>query len=435
MGYRGRASVIGMLLVWSASPLVSQQTVDTTRVKRDSIAADSARLARELERRMAGNSPATQQPRVGGQAGSTNPRLLPDFSAVGDLVGDLSPRGSTLSDRNKRADVREVELAVQAAVDPFFRGDVFLGISDEEKISIEQAFLTTTALPWQLEARIGRYLMPVGKINLTHRHDLHTVEYPWMEQRFLSDDGLKGTGIWALRVFSPFGFYQELNVAAVDRFGEAPEDLVTASPVNQRLSGIGYAARLRNYIDINQSTNIEFSGSFMTGEREQPISGSLTASDGRELNAVQARQSLFGGDLTFRWRPLQQGLYKSFILQAEVMRQVNEKSPVLPANGIAYLGPTRNLTGAYVFGRYQLRQRSFLGARYDYVQTADPGTFTNLRALSGDVEFFPSEFSKLVVSFEHLFGGGLESGFVADNLNRILVQASFALGPHKPHPF
>ncbi|HVT39279.1 MAG TPA: hypothetical protein VHE78_09560, partial [Gemmatimonadaceae bacterium] len=198
-----------------------------------------------------------QQP-VGGTAGPTNPRMLPDFSAVGDLVGDLSPKGTTLSD-GKRFSVREVELAVQAVVDPFFRGDVFLGFSDVEKVSIEQAFLTTTALPHGLQAQIGRFLMPVGKQNTTHRHDLHTVEFPYIVQRFMSDDGLKGTGVSLSKIFSPFGFYEEIIVTAVDRFRDADAGLKSAEDVNKNLDGLGFSARFRNYVDLGEDANFELS--------------------------------------------------------------------------------------------------------------------------------------------------------------------------------
>lgn len=438
------ATVAGVAFALAFEPArLSAQQDTLSQAKRDSIAAaDSIRLVRELERIQAEpkagapTAPAGPAP----SSGSTNPRLLPDVSAVGDLVGDLSPRGSTLSDPNKRVDVREVELAFQAAVDPYFRGDIFLGISDAEKISIEQAFLTTTALPKQLELRIGRYLMPVGKINLTHRHDLHTIEYPWVVQRFLSNDGLKGTGLWLLRVFSPFGFYQELNLTVVDRFGEPLEGAQIAAPVNKRVSGLGYSARLRNYVDISESSNFELSGTVMTGVREQPITPLTPSGDTPAINAVGARQTIAGADLTYRWRPLQQGLYKSFLLQAEYMRQFNEKNPTLPANplgnGVTYLGPARDVNGAYVFARYQLSQRSYFGTRYDYVQSYNTATLgPNLHAASGYLEFFPSEFSKLVAGYERIFQGGFQSGFAYDKVDRILLQASFALGPHKPHPF
>ena len=434
-----RALGIGAML-WGAfvilvfAPATASAQRDTTR--RDTTTrrtrADSARIAdsiavvRELERLRAeprAQQPGQQQP----TQGPTNPRLLPDISAVGDLVGDLSPKGST-QEGGERFSVREVEVAVQAAVDPFFRGDVFFGISDLEKISIEQAYLTATALPWGLEVRLGRYLMPVGKQNTTHRHDLHTIDYPYVIERFFSGEGLKGTGIYASKIFAPFGFYQELILTAVDRFGEPTEGLVTIEPVNKKLSGLGYSARLRNYWDLSQASNIELSFSGITGKREQPVLGA------EPTLGTPARQSVVGTDFTYRWRPLQQGLYKSFILQAELLSQINEKDPTLELpsgvspDGLTYGGPTRNFTGGYVFARYQLTRRGYLGARFDSFQDeAAEGSATT--AVSGYLEFFPSEFSKLMAGYERY------SPAEGSATNRILLQATFALGPHKPHPF
>ena len=227
-GIRAMLWAAVVLLAASAGVANAQQRDSTRRTPRDSVRADSARVAdsiavvRELERLQ--NEPKTPSPaQQPGQGGPTNARLLPDISAVGDLVADLSPKGST-QEGGERFAIREVEVAIQAAVDPYFRGDIFLGISDLEKISIEQAYLTATSLPWGLEVRLGRYLMPVGKQNTTHRHDLHTVDYPYVIQRFFGEEGLKGTGVYASRIFAPFGFYQEVIVTAVDRFGEAPRD-------------------------------------------------------------------------------------------------------------------------------------------------------------------------------------------------------------------
>ena len=239
-----RMVLAGLLLAATAA---HAQQPDSTRnrLRADSIAKavrDSIALMKDLGGALAPTGAAASNAPAGPQSGPTNPRLLPDFSAVGDLVGDFSPKGSTQKDQT-RFGVREVELAVQSVVDPYFRGDVFLGISDAEKISIEQAFLTTTSLPNELELKIGRFLMPFGKENTTHRHDLHTIEYPYVIQTFLSDDGLKGTGLWGSRVFSPFGFYQELQVTAVDRLSDPVEGLVSNEAVNKSLGGLGFLGR------------------------------------------------------------------------------------------------------------------------------------------------------------------------------------------------
>jgi hypothetical protein len=415
------------------------------KARRDSIA-----LLRELEKAMAqpSTTAAPAQAPVQG-VGPTNPRLLPDISVVGDFVGDLTPRATTQED-GTRLGVREVELAAQAAVDPYFRGDVFLGLNDLEKVSIEQAYLTTTSIR-DLEIRLGRYLMPVGKLNTTHRHDLHTVEFPWVIQRFMGPEGMKGTGVYVSRVFAPFGFYQEVQLTAVDRFGETPEDLHTFEPVNKSLSGLAFSGRFRNYIDLTQNANLELSASAVTGRVERPLAGMLVVCPtcGRsepiaitgDVNAVGARQTLGGLDFTYRWRPLQQGLYKSFMLQAEFMRQLNQRNPSLPECTLPNPSPgegcvfvpsaARDFSGAYAFARYQISQRTFLGARYDWLQDPlDPeGLGRTLTAGSGYLEWFPSEFSKLVAAYERYMPPGAEA------MNRILLQASFALGPHKPHPF
>ena len=426
-----------------AAPVAGAQddSAARARAREDSIAKavrDSIALMKAIGGALADSTTgvAGQDRPAQSSGGPSNPRFLPDISAVADLVADLSPDGSTQED-GSRFGVREVELALQAVVDPYFRGDIFLGVSDAEGVSIEQAYLTTTNLPNQLQARLGRFLMPVGKQNGTHRHDLHTIEYPHVVQRFLGPEGLKGTGAQVSRVLSPFGFYQELIVAAVDRVAERDEGLTAAEPANRSLGGLGFSARLRNYVDLNEAANVELSLSAMTGKREQPLTESYALLFDDGTNAALARQSVLGVDLTYRWRPLQEGIYRSFILQGELMRQLNDRSPSVPlpvgcaSCGVlaaSYAGPLRDFTGAYVYARYQTTRRTFLGARGDWLQDVQDDGRT-LRGGSVYVEWFPSEFSKLVAGYEALSPDG---GTVT---NRLLLQAAFSLGPHRPHPF
>ena len=297
--------------------------------------------------------------------------------------------------------------------------------------------------------RIGRFLMPVGKQNTTHRHDLHTVEYPWVIRSFLGDEGLTGTGIWVSRIFAPFGFYQEIQASIVDRFGEDAEGVHTIDPVNKELSAIGYSARLRNYWDLSEASNIELSASAVTGKRAQPLLCGVatlpcTGADEGALG-VAARQSVIGADFTYRWRPLQQGLYKSFILQAEWLRQINEDDPRIPPaladSSAIYAGPRGSRSGFYAFARYQLTRRLYLGARVDHLGalSSTNGDDGSLAAQSAYLEFFPSEFSKLTAMFERVRQNGAQLAFPdlgpSRSANRLLLQATFALGPHRPHPF
>src|SRR5687768_1652046 len=73
------------------------------RTRADSAKADSLRLADSLRIRRAGER-IRGEPRIPADQPSTpqqgapqprNPRLLPDISVVGDLIGDFTPKGST----------------------------------------------------------------------------------------------------------------------------------------------------------------------------------------------------------------------------------------------------------------------------------------------------------------------------------------------------
>ncbi len=404
----------------------------------DSIArADSLALVREFEALQRGSQDTTTPaPMTPGQ-GPINPRMMPDISVIGDVIADFSPEGSTI-EGGRRFEIREVELALSSAVDPYFRADFILGMSDLEGIAVEEAYVTALALPAQLLAKVGRFHMPIGKQNTTHRPELQTVEYPHVIQRFLGPEGGKGTGLWVSRIFAPFGFYQELQLTAVDHLGEAEEDeeVEALEASNRNLSGLGYSARLRNYWDLSESSNFELSASGATSRRAQPVlCGGVPACPGIDAApGVNVRQSLVGADLTFRWRPLQRGLYKSFIAQVEYMRQLNESDPTLPPEfgaGAEYIGPRRNLDGGYAFARYQLTRRTHIGGRFDWVEEEDDaGQTANVKAFSGYLQFFPSEFSKLVAAYERFMPPG-----GAERTNRLLLQMTFAIGPHRPHPF
>jgi hypothetical protein len=351
--------------------------------------------------------------------------MMPDISVIGDFVGDFSKTSTQESGR--RMNVREVEIALGANVDPYFRADFILGFHEEE-IAIEEAYATALALPGGLQAKIGRFHMPFGKQNMTHRAELHTIEYPWAIQRFLGEEALKGTGLSVSRIGSPFGWYQELVVTAAELVAghhhdeEEPEIEEPAAPIT-------WSARLRNYWDLSEAANVELSASVLTGARTPSLDFSVDPPV-VDPDLGQAHQALLGGDFTFRWRPLQQGLYRSLIAQVEYFHQQSRHN--LPAFPGPMSGPRVDNRGAYGFARWQLSRRWYIGGRYDWLEDPEPvgaNRDADLTAASGYLQWFPSEFSKVNFGFERVMPTGVEA------TNRFLVQATFAIGPHRPHPF
>src|SRR5688572_13194482 len=155
---QARDIAIAALLTFGTAAAARGQ--DPTPADTAAESADSleARLLGELGE-TDGTAPAAPAPRGGGS-------LNPDLSVLADLVVDLSPDEATL-EGGDRIQLREIEIGLQGSVDPYFRYDAFLGLHGEG-IEVEEAYATTLALPRGLQAKLGRFLLPMGKVNLTH---------------------------------------------------------------------------------------------------------------------------------------------------------------------------------------------------------------------------------------------------------------------------
>lgn len=377
---------------------------------RDAAAPDSLSLE-ELEAKLMGELGEVDTTAARGAdapaAAATQATLLPDISVLADLLTDLSPDGSTLEEGD-RFRLREIELAFQGSVDPYFRYDAFLGVHPEE-FEIEEAYATTLALPAHLQVKAGRFLLPFGKVNLTHRPELHTIDYPLYIQSYFGEEGLASTGIWASWIGAPFGFFQELSLAATNGLEEHAHEEGEEEPEEETGEGKDlfddladrlWVAHLKNSIDLTSTSNLEVGASWTSSAADDP---------------ERVRTTLWGVDAIWRWKPLAMAKYRSAILQAEAAWR-NEP------------GPVEERFGAFVFGQYQLTRRVYVGGRYDVVEPpeAEAGT---VRAGQAILRYFPTEFSQLRLAYER------QAPEDKDAIDRILFQLTFALGPHRPHAF
>lgn len=385
----------------------------------DSLEEIEARLLGELggaDSTPGAAAPGTQQ------AGNLNP----DISLIADFVADLSPDESTI-EGGDRFQLREVEIGVQGAVDPYFRYDAFVAIHGGE-VEIEEAYATTLSLPANLQAKVGKFLLPFGKENLTHVPELNTIDHPLVIQEFFGEEGFSSTGVWGSIVGAPLGFVQELSLVAangaeVHEHGEEEGDHVdearAAAGRTPRLAqddehddhedeeqGTGlfddlsdrlWVANLKNSIDLSEAANLEVG-----------LSWGTTATDGPRTN-------LYGANAIWRWKPPATAKYRSAVLQAEAFWRRD-------------LSQEEARFGAFAFGQWQLTRRTYVGARWDYVEAieADEGEITAGQIL---LRYFPTEFSQLRLAYER------QAPEHGESVDRILFQTTFALGPHRPHPY
>ncbi len=374
---------------------------------------DTTESAEEIERRLMeelgqADTTAPAETPVTGQAASLNPNI----STIGDFLVDLSPDRSTL-EGGDRFQMREVELGVQGAVDPYFRYDVFVGLHPDE-IEVEEAYATTLALPAHLQARLGKFHLPFGKVNLVHRPELNTIDYPLYLQEYFGEEGLSSTGAWLSVIGAPLGFYQELTAVVTNGVGfagheeeaaaaEAPDPGLsqdeggTGKSLGDDLADRLFVGHLKNSLDLTEAANLEIGASAATTRDDE------------------GRTTLYGLDAIYRWKPPRMSKYKSAILQAEVAWRDG------PAGG------TR--AGAFAFAQWQTSRRTYVGARWDWVEPPEEEGIPEIHAGQAILRYFPTEFSQLRVVYERQAPKG------GDALDRLLFQATFALGPHRPHAF
>src|SRR5438874_11439472 len=136
------------------------------------------------------------------------------YSSARDLnnieVGDHDPQQRGFNARN-------TELAFDGAVDPYFEGFaniVFkLDNDNETEVEVEEAFMQTTSLPFNLQLKAGQFFAAFGRLNPTHPHTWDFADTPLVNGLFLGPDGLRGVGAqgsWTL----PLPWYSQLIFAS-----------------------------------------------------------------------------------------------------------------------------------------------------------------------------------------------------------------------------
>ena len=71
------------------------------------------------------------------------------------------PETSILDFRNSKPSYRSV-------IDPYARADIYIGIGQHDgefEFELEEAYLTSLSLPYQLQIKAGKFRSNVGKIN------------------------------------------------------------------------------------------------------------------------------------------------------------------------------------------------------------------------------------------------------------------------------
>ena len=324
--------------------------------------------------------------------------------------------------------LQNLELTLGATVDPYARADAhIIYLIDEEGesiLEIEEAYLTTLALPHRLQMIGGQFFTRFGRTNPIHPHAWNFADQPVINNRLLGPDGLRNPGV-QLSWLSPLPFYLELIGSIQNAGGETAVSFLSNEEVFPKIfPDLKFEERdVRRFEDLLYMTRIKNSWTPTdTVEVVQGVSGLFGPNAGGEDTYTK----VFGFDFYGKWRPLNAvGGFPFAAVQTEVMWRRYETSE----------DPNDNLLdrGVYLQGLWGFTRRWVAGARVDYVNggdDADPLRDRRWR-LSPNLTFYPSEFSKWRLQYnvdraEHLDDKPLHAVF---------LQFEFLIGSHGAHQF
>lgn len=319
----------------------------------------------------------------------------PDISVIGNFISKMGDVNEF--DDRPVASLQESEISFQAFVDPYAQAKFFVAVGPEGA-EVEEGFINFIALPHDLTAKVGKLKASFGKVNSMHAHVRPWIDAPLVLTNFFGEEGLSDSGVSVSRLFP-----NRYNVF-LEATGEVYSGNAEGVFESQNENDLFYLGHLKAYRDLSEQSNLEVGASFARG--------TLPADE----NGFSAGDSEFGGlDVTYRYKPLQRGLYRSFISRTELI-----------ANRRA--GSDDHAFGFYTAADYQFAQRWFAGIRLDRADHPDDPTLSD-RGASLTLTFWPSEFSQLRAQGRRIrYGNG-------PSVNELLMQVQFSIGAHGAHSF
>lgn len=353
--------------------------------------------------------------------------LNPEISLNADVMGHLNPDDTDAQNFFPR----EFELSFLSALDPFsraalfisrhgagpevvpFGGDVHEGEGEEEAdahgaegFGVEEGYVEWVSLPGGFGLKLGRFQQQLYQLNRWHSHALAFQSRSLPHIAFIGEDALAQTGV-SLRWLAPFGgggagsyeiTFEATRSENETLWGEAD------SP--------SYLTHVNGFWQLGSSVDVELGGGW--------LSGNFVDADG------SFGRDLFSVDLAFNWIPPARSRQRGLTVRAGWLQLVgleeHEEEPGVPPE------PEEEhdrASGFWSMAEVRLSQSWLVGARLDRARSPFEPDVTQW-LVSPTLTWWQSEFVRLRAEYDFL--SGIEGG---DGTGMFILQATFAMGPHK----
>ncbi|MSU70547.1 MAG: hypothetical protein EXS39_07200 [Opitutaceae bacterium] len=336
--------------------------------------------------------------------------------------------------------LRNAEIAVDGAVDPYFKGFASLVLkldkNNETAIELEESFLQSSSLPANLQLKAGQFFASFGRQNPQHPHTWAFVDQPLILSRAFGPEGLRSIGA-QLSWLAPTPFYTEFFLSVLD--GQGGTAFSFRNPGEPDATGVHrFAGRatfdrtLRGAPDLLFVPRIAFS---LEPTDTTTLLAGLSGAFGPNNTDPHSRTEVYGADFFWKWKPptAAQGFpFVTWQTEALVRRFGAAADPLAP---VPLRAETLRDSGVYSQLVYGFLPRWNAGVRADYVtgnaaafDASDPFRGERYR-FSPELTFLPSEFSKIRLQYNH------DHGDLFGTAHSIWMQLEFGLGAHTAHKY
>jgi hypothetical protein len=342
--------------------------------------------------------------------------------------------------------LQALELSLGGAVDPYFTAEAHIVFSidseGETHLELEEAFLTTQALPFGLQVKAGFFLTEFGLINPTHSHAWDWVDQPIILSRLFGGDGLRQAG-FRVSWLAPLPWFSQFYVGVQNARGEtavsflANDEVFGERPIGGRpfvepqVDGpedLLYLVRWENSWELYPAVTSKLGFSALFGPN-------ATGSDGRTI--------IYGVDLKVLWRPVRNFRGWPFLRWQTEFMQRNYRAAAFAGviDGVEVTLDKGTLYdwGVYTQALYGFIHRWAAGLRFEYAtgsgaslggRDVDPFRDERYR-VSPLLVWYASEFARLRLQYNYDRADHLPH----DAAHSVWLVLEGLIGTHPAHKF
>ncbi len=339
---------------------------------------------------------------------------------------------------NRGFSLPNVEIAVDGAVDPYFKGFgniVFkLDKDNETDVELEEVFAQSTSLPANLQLKAGQFFAAFGRQNQQHPHAWAFVDQPLILNRLFGPDGLRNVGA-QLSWLAPTPFYTEAMLGVFNGGGETAFSFRNRGEEDS--TGVNrYAGRMTRNRDLSGAEDLLFvprlASSFdLTDEQTLLVGGS--AGFGPNDTGRGARTEIYGLDAYWKWKAADASKGFPFVSwQTEAMyrrfQAGSDPSAVLRAEIIRDYGFYSQLLWGFTPGWVTGLRGEWVSGNDTAIDSTDVFRGDRVR-IAPVLTWYPSEFSKVRLQYNY------DHGQHFSDHHSVWLQFEFTLGAHAAHKY